>query len=141
MIWSRSTSPASIVARFFAIAIVVAWTLVPAICGGEFEAEHSHAQVAGHDDAAGHAHADTQHHKDDLSSCCRSLADAKFLTAVPTGFSPSKAILIGVVASATAAKDWPALESAPVLAPTGPPRIRSSRYISYSPLAPPVRTA
>lgn len=150
MTWSRSTSPASIAARYFAIAIVVGWTLVPAICGGAFEAEHTHAQVASkaneahvqvasHEDAAGDAHHDAQH--EGLISCCRSLANAKFLVAVPAGLSPIKAVLIAVLDPVANAQDPSTLESSPAEAATGPPRTRSTRYLSYSPLAPPARTA
>lgn len=142
MTWYRSRSPASIFARFCAIMIVVAWTLVPAICGGEFKPEHANAQVAGHDhgtvDARAAARVHPQH--EDLSSCCRSLADAKFLAAAPEESSPSKATPVVTIDVANVATEWSALRSVPALAPRGPPRIRSSRYISYNPLAPPART-
>lgn len=139
MTWSRSPSPTSIAARYLAIVIVVAWTLVPAICGGGLDAGHALAHAASHDDVASHTHHDTPN--DTLIECCSSLGDAKSLTAASAGLSPIKAVLIAALEPATAARDSSTLESAPAEAATGPPRTQSKRYLSYSPLAPPARTA
>jgi hypothetical protein len=139
MTWCRSTSSASIAARFFAIAIVLVWTIVPGVCGGLFEAEHTHAEIGAHE----HADSVTDHasqHKE-LIPCCRSLASVKFLTAAASDPSPNKAVLIAVFDTAANSENVTALASKPVAAATGPPRTRSTRYFSYSPLAPPARTA
>lgn len=135
MTWCRSPSPVSLVARFGAIVMVIAWTIIPGLCGGLFEAEHTHADVAAHDHVGGDAHSNK------LVSCCRSLADAKFLTAAPAELQPIKMILIAVLNTVGKAEAVIAVAAKPVASSTGPPRTRHTRFLSYSPLAPPVQSA
>lgn len=138
MTWYRRTTFPSLIARWAAIALVLGWTVVPALCDGLFESGHTHADVIAHDHADADADHDTHHNK--LDTCCRSLADAKFLTAAEAELQPAKMILIAVVDAVGEPEDIVTLAK-PVPTATGPPRSRPSRFLSYSPLAPPTRRA
>lgn len=139
MTWYRGSSPIAQIARALAIALVVGWTIVPALCGGLFEVPHVHTDLLA--DNHGDVDADHDVHHNKLVSCCRSLADAKFLTAVPAEVQPAKMILIALVDTIGKANDVLASAAEPIAAATGPPLARSTRLLSYNPLAPPTRSA
>jgi len=132
-------SLSGLITRFLAIALVIGWSVVPGLCGALLEVEHEHANFAAHD----HRGIDGDHHADHDRTvpCCRSLADAKFMAAMPVEAAPPKVIPVAVTLTVERVTDEIAVTSEPIEVATGPPRTRSTRLFSYSPLAPPTRIA
>lgn len=136
MSWHRR-SLSTLITRVVAIALVIGWTVVPGLCVGSLEI--AHANVVADNHGRTESHPDTHH--DDPFSCCRSLAEAKFMTATPVEVTPPEIILIAVIHTVERASAETAIAFEPIEAATGPPRTRSTRLFSYSPLAPPSRIA
>lgn len=142
MTWCSNKSTTGRLTRFFALAIAFGWTLLPAICEGALAEPHAGALAALHHHDGSDAHGDSQRdgHDKDATSCCRSLAQAKFLTQASLTFASSKAIPVGILDTESVARTA-AQATKPPTAATGPPRTRHTRFLSYTPLAPPTPAA
>ena len=118
--------------RLAAVLAVLAWSFGASACPAVAGTDHEHVSADGDND-----HGAAAHHGD-LDTCCRYLTNTAALVAQPSPLPSIKAVV------SIAVKPLPLVLSVvtiaspkPARASTGPPRNRSLRLTTYSPLAPP----
>ena len=118
------------------MALVVMWSVSPIICAPSVEASTVHSHGETH--SAANEHFDGDH--EDRNFCCTAVVNAKFLLSASVVVPPVKALSLELAKIAILQETV----STPVelkrsQSSTGPPRSVPRRFLSYSPLAPPIR--
>lgn len=120
--------------QLLAVIAALTWSLLPALCHDASHASQLLAPVSG-STAHGASH---DHSDDEGDACCHVVAGAKVIAPTATALPAVQVVVLSPSVVVAPIADAPSAHAKVARDATGPPRSESSRYFSYSPLAPPL---